>query len=356
MSATPAPSDTGPRGEGAARLAATERARTLVEPELRSAVASLEPGLGRAVGYHLGWYEADGSPAEAGSGKSVRPALTLMAAAAMGAEPRAALPGAAAVELVHNFSLVHDDVMDGDAYRRHRPTLWKTFGVPTAILAGDALQSLAFITLARHEGPHTARATRCLSHTLIELATGQTLDMAFARRPWRGPKAVTVPEYRRMAEAKSGSLLGCAAEIGAILGGAPATISRAFGRAGRHLGLAFQCVDDIIGLWGDPRRTGKPVLSDLRERKKTLPFLAALAARSPASRELAGHLSASALDDAALARAAVLVEEAGGRRFTEREAEHHLTRGLACLDGVGLPEAARAEFRALIDFLAERTS
>jgi geranylgeranyl diphosphate synthase type I len=187
---------------------------------------------------------------------------------------------------VHAFSLLHDDIMDGDTSRRRRPTVWAAYGTGPAVLAGDALFALAVETLAvEAAGP---QAVRLLSVALQDLVRGQADDLLFATRPWTGPERVRPDEYRTMAEHKTGALLGCAAALGALLGGAPPATVAALDRAGRHLGIAFQVVDDLLGIWGDPAVTGKPVYGDLREHKKTFPVLAAL--DSPAADRLSALL------------------------------------------------------------------
>ncbi|EST19855.1 polyprenyl synthetase family protein, partial [Streptomyces roseochromogenus] len=170
----------------------------------------------------------------------------VLGAEAAGADGRAGVPAAVAVELVHAFSLLHDDIMDGDPTRRRRPAVWKAYGTGPAVLAGDALFALAVETLATV--PQGAGAVRLLSAALADLVRGQADDLLFAARPCTGPERVTPGEYRAMAEGKTGALLGCAAALGAVLGGADETTAGALDRAGRHLGVAYQLVDDVLGL------------------------------------------------------------------------------------------------------------
>lgn len=222
---------------------------------------------------------------------------------------------AVGVELVHAFSLLHDDIMDGDATRRRRPAVWQTYGTGPAVLAGDALFALAVDTLAAT--PEGAGAVRLLSAALADLVRGQADDLLFATRPWTGPDRVTPGEYRAMAEGKTGALLGCAVALGATLGGAPRDTADTLDRAGRHLGVAFELVDDVLGIWGDPAVTGKPAGGDPRERKKTFPVLAALG--SPAARRLPALLG----PDGHTEEAAALVEAVGGRTAALAEARAH---------------------------------
>ncbi|WP_226899758.1 polyprenyl synthetase family protein [Nonomuraea phyllanthi] len=324
---------------------AVARCRRLVEPALREAIAALHPWGARMSAYALGWSDADGRPDTGLGGKGVRPAIAMLAAEAVGGTAESGLPGAVAVELVHAFSLAHDDIIDHDERRRHRDALWKAYGVGPALVTGDALLALAVSRLVGFP-----EAMRYLSAALIELVNGQTADMAFENRPWRGARAVTIDEYTAMVAGKTGSLLGAAAATGACLGGAPELGERMW-EVGRDLGVAFQIADDMLGIWGDPHVTGKPVYNDLRRDKKTIPVLAALAADHPAARTLSAMLSDGLSGEDAVRHAARLVEEAGGRAAAQALAERHVTAALAVLDEC-LPEAT--ELRALCDSLANR--
>ncbi|MEV5380931.1 polyprenyl synthetase family protein [Streptomyces nondiastaticus] len=347
------PTQTGLRAPAPQAMA---RARELVEPALRAAVATLHPLPGRMAAFSFGWCEADGTPGTSPGGKGVRQAFALLGSEAVGAPEEAAVQAAVAVELVHTFSLVHDDIMDGDERRRHRDAAWKAFGTGPAVLTGDALFALAVQTVAGSGGGHAGRAVAHLAECLGELVRGQADDLLFEDRPWAGPDAVAIPEYEAMAGRKTGALLGCALSLGPVLAGAPALQTGALAEAGRRLGVAFQAVDDLLGIWGDPLTTGKPVHSDLLRRKKTLPVLAAVARGGGATgRELTRLLGSGAAPDAAAAqRAAALVEAAGGRDFALEEARRHAAAAQACLRGAGLAESATGELVALSGHLLER--
>ncbi|MEU6091977.1 polyprenyl synthetase family protein [Streptomyces sp. NPDC047085] len=321
------------------------RCRELVRPALTEAVGRLHPWVAELAAYSFGWCEVGGAGAAASGGKGVRQALAVLGAEAAGADARAGVPAAVAVELVHAFSLLHDDVMDGDATRRGRPAVWKAYGTGPAVLAGDALFALAVETLAA--APGGPGAVRLLSTALADLVRGQADDLLFAARPFAGPERVTPGEYRAMAEHKTGALLGCAIALGAALGGAPGPTVAALDQAGRHLGVAFQLVDDVLGIWGRPDVTGKPVGGDLRERKKTFPVLAALG--SPAARRLPALLDAGRTEEAA-----ALVEEAGGRAAALAEADTHTAAARTLLVGLPLTTAGAGELFRLLDFLAGR--
>ncbi len=308
--------------------AGVETARDLVGPAIAGWVDRLSPEVRIVAAYHLGLAEADGSPAAAGaSGKALRPALALLSARAASMPPERGVAAAAAVEFVHNFSLLHDDIMDGDTERRHRPTAWTVFGIGPAILAGDALLALAQDVLLEDPAPQSVWASRCLSAAVQRLIAGQGADLAFERR-----SDVTITECLEMAGDKTAALMACACSIGAIHVGAPAELAMGLAGFGAHAGLAFQLTDDLLGIWGAPEVTGKPVRSDLRARKKSLPVVAALASGSAAGRELAALLSAAEpLTEEELLHAAGLVETAGGRQWAESEADSQLTAATRCL-------------------------
>ena len=334
---------------------ALTRCRDEVLPALRATVARLDPLSRAATSYHLGWTEADGAPRPGGAGKSVRAALTLLSAELAGAPAAAGLPGAVAVELVHNFSLLQDDVMDGDTERRHRPTVWLLWGKSNAVLVGDALLALAVEVLLESGAPTAPTATAELMAATRELVRGQLADLAFESR-----SEVGLDECLDMADGKTAALLAASTAIGATLGGAPPPVVDALRRYGRCLGMAFQLVDDLLGIWGDPAVTGKPVLADLRARKKSLPVTYVLSQDGPTGRALADWYAAPPSPDgdpiAQLERAAELVEAGGGRAWATAEAERHLAGGEELLEGVRLPAAPLTELLELGRFLTRRES
>lgn len=326
-----------------------EWSRSLVDPALRVAVDRLPGSVRHIASYHFGWYDEHGQPAD-GGGKSVRPALTLLAAGAVGGSAERALPAACAAELVHNFTLLHDDVMDRDPTRRSRPASWSVFGSRQAILTGDALLTLAFDVLAETGRSEAELAMRTLSTVLYELVNGQSADISFEERA-----EVELSECLRMAAGKTGSLLGGACGLGAIFGSGRSDQVEGLRGFGEHLGLAFQFVDDLLGIWGNPQVTGKEVYSDLVNRKKTLPVVATLTSDDPGRRELSElYRREDDLSDAELARAAELIESAGGRAWARQQADEHLARALASLRGAGLDPQATAELGELAQFSVNR--
>ncbi|MFI9581492.1 family 2 encapsulin nanocompartment cargo protein polyprenyl transferase [Streptomyces sp. NPDC052236] len=332
-------------------LALLERTRATVSPQLRATIQSLPASVRRVAMYHFGWEHADGTPATGAAGKAIRPALVLAAARALGGDAQPAVRAAVAVELAHNFTLLHDDVIDEDPTRRHRPTAWTVFGTADAIIAGDALLALALRLLAEDRHPASAAASERLAACVIELCAGQQADCAFEER---APYEVSLEECLAMATAKTGALLGCACALGALYAGADEDEAAAMEAFGRESGLAFQLIDDLIGIWGDPERTGKPAGADLAAHKKSLPVVAALASGTPAGAELA-ELYHGPMNASAVRRAAEAVDRAGGRDWAQLEAADRMARAVHELARAVPDLAAAGDLLALAEFVTRRT-
>ncbi|SDH51629.1 geranylgeranyl diphosphate synthase, type I [Actinokineospora alba] len=326
------------------------QSRSLLDPALRAAVDTLPKSMRRIAGYHFGWWDEHGWATTADAGKAVRPALVMTAAEAVGGSAATAVPAAVAVELVHNFTLLHDDVMDGDRTRRHRPTAWSVFGLGPAILAGDALLTLAYDVLAASEHPRAQEGSRLMSAAVLAVQEGQATDLAFEKRA-----DVDLAECVHMAEGKTGALLGCSTALGALFGGGtPAQVDN-LRIYGVRLGLAFQLVDDLLGIWGDPAATGKPVYSDLENRKKSLPVVAALASGTQAARELAAlYHRRTPLSPTDLARAADLIDQSGARTWTQTHADDVLAEALDHVRSAGVTPRSTAELDAMAHLIGRR--
>ncbi len=324
-----------------------------LEAELRSAVPDDGTLLARMVTYHLGWVDAEGRPAAADPGKRIRPLLLLLACDGVGGDWEKALPAAAALELVHNFTLIHDDIQDRSPERRHRPAVWAVWGVNQAINAGDGLFALAFRKLADLTGrgvpPDVAlECVRMLAGTCWVVCQGQVVDLELAGRP-----AVSLAEYFDMVRRKTAALIGTAVGMGVLVGGGGAVeAAREFGEA---LGIAFQVRDDYLGIWGRREVTGKPAGDDLRERKKTLPVVWALNEGPPGLwAALADVYTGQDISPQAAAELAARLAEAGAEAFTRRVAAEWLERARGLLAGLPFRAEVRADFADLIDFTASR--
>ncbi len=330
--------------------AALTRYRRALDEHLRSLVDRPQPhDLYRMLRYHLGWEDAEGRPAES-TGKRLRPALCLLACEAAGGQAERAIPFASAVELVHNFSLVHDDVQDGDRLRHGRDTVWSVWGKSQAINAGDALLALAHIALAETPHESTAAASRLLNELTLEMVEGQVMDIAFEEQT-----DVSLDAYLAMISRKTGALFDAALALGAVAAGAPAEMVAALGRCGRQLGLAFQVRDDMLGIWGDVDRTGKPVAADIHRRKKSLPIVFALErAEGDDLERLQGMYGAGEPSAGDVAFVVGLLDSLGAQAYSQEEADRHRTAALSELTDADLDERAAAEIREVADFLLER--
>ena len=269
--------------------AALTRYHEAVQDEMRAALPDVDLPIYDMARYAVGWLDEAGRPADA-SGKGARAALTMLGAEAISSDPdvlRRAASGAAAVELVHNFSLVHDDVQDGDEERRGRPTVWRVWGIAQAINTGDLMREVADAALRRAliHGASTEsvlEAIRRLNQATMLMIEGQYLDLTFEQR-----QDVEVDEYLAMVERKTGAMMGVSLAIGATLAGASAEQADTLDRAGKRLGRCFQMRDDWLGIWADPEALGKPTDADIRRRKKSFPILYSLShAPADARREL----------------------------------------------------------------------
>jgi geranylgeranyl diphosphate synthase, type I len=299
-----------------------------IELALQQIVAQArQPGLEEMhfiLAYHMGW-EGQGAGPEA-RGKRIRPLLVLLACAAAGGEWRSALPGAAAVELVHNFSLLHDDIQDKSPLRRGRPTAWTLWGVAQAINAGDTLFTLgqmALLDLSETVTPQAALdSSRILQETCLALTQGQYLDLAYETR-----QDLTEAAYWPMIDGKTAALLSACTRIGASSAQASPQTCQAYGRFGQLLGLAFQAQDDLLGIWGDAALTGKSTESDLVSAKKSLPVLYGLGMKGAFARRWnQGNILASEVQPLA-----AQLEAEGARQYTQEQADRLTGEALAAL-------------------------
>ncbi len=316
----------------------------------RSVAASDDPTMTLFYGmlhYHLGWVDTDLKPAHFDAGKRIRPVVVLLCCEASGGDWRTALPAAAAVELLHNFSLIHDDIEDGDPVRRGRPTLWKVWGIPQAINAGDALYTMAHTTLnglvAYHVPAERVLAARQrFDRACVALTQGQHLDLGFESR-----SSVTEAEYLRMISGKTAALIEAACGLGALVNGS--ALASHYENFGRELGLAFQIQDDLLGIWGDPAITGKPAGNDLRNHKKSLPVAYGL----DRSEDLR-HLYAQSEVDVAAAMAEL--DRVGAREYAENLAAQHHRQALQALDATHQSNTATEALCELANQLLNRNA
>ena len=276
------------------------------------------------MAYHLG-LQSDSASAKS-AGKRIRPLLVLLTAQAAGGEWQNALPAAVAVELIHNFSLIHDDIEDNSPLRRGRPTIWKKWGIPLAINTGDAmftLAHLAILDLRKTTKAHiTLEAVRILQETCLHLTQGQHLDISY-----EDEQVLSIDAYWPMIRGKTAALISASTEIGALLGNVDLETRDAYRCFGRDLGLAFQALDDILGIWGDTDKIGKSVASDLLAGKKSLPVLYGLEKDGEFTRRwLSGPVSPEEVN-----HLANLLEYEGAKDYTQKEAMRLTDAALSAL-------------------------
>ncbi len=318
------------------------------EAELVSLVADRDPstrGLYEMVRYHLA---LDGTGSS--GGKRMRPLLGLLAYASITGDHRRALPGAAAVELGHNFSLVHDDIEDGDIERRHRATLWTIHGVPQAINTGDTLFSLSRIALHRlsdlgFSNSKVLRLMRLYDETCLALCEGQYMDIAMSA----SNELISVESYFDMIGRKTASLIAASIEAGALLATDDDDVIARYRGFGWALGIAFQLNDDLLGIWGAEPATGKEP-SDIAHRKKTLPVIYAHEAADPVDRDRLSELYSTLErrpDD--IAEMVAILERTGAREYTRDQARRYRDEAIAELDAAGVvAPAARERLQQII--------
>ena len=332
-----------------------------IEEELRQILSIPDPRLGPFYGmmhYHLGWtdesFEATRSQA---GGKRLRPLFCLLACQAVGGEPQQALPAAAAVELIHNFSLLHDDIEDNSPTRRHRTTVWKIWGEPQAINAGDGMFSLAHLALQRlsEKGLPDDRvlaACQVFNQTCLALTEGQYLDMSFEDR-----LDVGVDQYLAMIGRKTAALLSCSTQLGALLGSGDAGLATRYARFGENLGMAFQIEDDILGIWGEEKVTGKTQADDIRQRKKSLPIVYALqqeAALPVSEQRIHKVYRREDIDEDAIKVVLGSLQALGARQYAQQMALDYHGRALAELEATGIENEGQDSLRELAALLVNR--
>ena len=303
--------------------------REAIEDDLKQIIArSNGPGLEEfraMLAYHLGW-EGQGA-GRAAQGKRIRPLLVLMVNSASGGHWQNALPAASAVELIHNFSLIHDDIEDNSPVRRGRLTVWKIWGIPQAINAGDAMFTTAQLALLGLEKTATAevalKASRILHETCLQLTQGQYLDIAFENR-----RDLSLDAYWQMVSGKTAALLSACCQLGALVAGTNQDRIHAYRKFGRYLGLAFQAQDDLLGMWGDEALTGKSAESDLVAGKKSLPVLFGLSQ----SGAFARRWTQGPVRNEEVASLAAQLTTEGAQDYTQEQANRLTTQALQALD------------------------
>ena len=332
-----------------------DRYLPLLEDEMRAALEAegLVAPFYDMMRYHMGWLDADLQPVQAPVGKRLRPLLCMLVSEAVGGAIEHALPAAAAIELVHNFSLIHDDIEDGSDTRRHRTTVWKLWGLSHGINCGDGMYSAALLRLAHLTGrgvpPERALAAqRIVMETCLKLTEGQYLDMEFETQ--MDVDIVDMDAYLWMIGCKTAALISCATQLGALLGGASDRVVDAYARFGENLGLAFQVIDDILGIWGREDETGKSAKTDILTRKKTLPVVYVL--HDPDLQALYAH----ELSEEDVRPVLAILERHHAREYAVQQARLFSSRAMEALQETGQTSAAHQALYGYAESLLKRSA
>jgi len=332
-----------------------DRLLPIVEADLQTVLTPADnapPLFYRMLHYHMGWVDENGQPVKTRrGGKRIRPILCLLTCEAGCGDLNAARPAAAAVEMIHNFSLLHDDIQDNSPTRRGRTTVWKIWGEAQAINAGDAQFALAFLAIPYLQKESTdpavtAHMLQILGETCLELTRGQHLDMLFEHR-----EKVTTGEYLDMIEGKTAALLRGSALLGALAGGCDEEAQQHYALFGRNLGLAFQVLDDILDIWGDPALIGKKAAIDIHQRKKSLPVLYGLE-RSEELQKL--YAAEEPFDDDRVAEIVALLDRVGAHDYAEQLARRYSDETLRHLAEAQPQGEAAWALNELVHFLLHR--
>jgi len=307
------------------------------------------------IHYHLGWVDETLAPVAGSAGKRLRPLLCLLVTEAAGGPMERAMPIAVALELLHNFSLVHDDIEDNSTTRRGRPSVWKVWGIPQATNVGDglfALTHLALVGLADQGVPskRTLEAIRAFDAACVALTEGQFLDMSFEERA-----DVTLDEYLHMIRSKTAALTRVASQLGALIAGAPPETVAHYARFGEDLGMAFQIQDDWLGVWGEEAVTGKPVGDDICERKKNYPVVYALQRLSTTGDpRLANLYQREQMDETTVQKILDILHEVGAETRTMEAAGAYHEQALAALAATGIENQPQTWLAKVAHTLASR--
>ena len=304
--------------------------------------------------YYMGWADERGAPIRAGAGKAVRPSLCLFGCEAVGGSAALAMPAAVALELIHNFSLVHDDIQDEDETRRNRKTVWAVWGKPKALVAGNVMRVVADTALhglleVGVDSERALNAVALLTEAYLEMIEGQYLDLAF-----EGRRDIGMDDYRRMISRKTGALLRCSLNLGAAIGARDAETVAAFRECGRALGYVFQIRDDVLGVWGEEEVTGKPVGSDIRRKKNSYPVVYAMESAEGGGETIAAIYDKPRVEDEDVERVLSIMDSAGVRERAGVEAAEWADLAMSALAGVELPPDAKRDMEEFAHFLMVR--
>ena len=329
--------------------------RSSINAAMRNALSQDSSQVYDMLRYYLGWVDQEGNPTVATEGKFLRPTLCLFACEASGGSAQQAMPAAVALELIHNFSLIHDDIQDQDEIRHHRKTIWAVWGIPKALVAGNVLRVIADASLQGlvREGVETERALAVvtqLTHAYLAMIEGQYLDLSY-----EGQSDISMPQYLDMIARKTGALIRCAFTIGALIGSDSDENLNAFSESGDSLGFLFQIQDDILGVWGEEESTGKPVGADIIRKKNSFPVVYAMSASKGADRQRL--LDIYAMDHVSEDDAGAVLSKMDSlqtRGHARALAAKHCDRARNALARIEMSSYSRTQMDELLRFLLDR--
>ena len=329
--------------------------REEIDTVLSRVLALSDPDLQTMLRYHVGLGDEHGNPVRAKHGKGLRPSLCMFACEAVGGPSDQAISAAVAIELIHNFSLIHDDIQDGDTERHNRPTVWAIWGRAKAIQSGNAMRTLADLCIQQTSNYPVAPATISMCSTLLtsaylEMVEGQYLDLEF-----EGRTDIDATTYLNMISRKTGALIRCSLQLGALTGNADTKTVQAMEKCGRYLGAVFQIRDDYLGIWGYEEDTGKTPGNDIRRKKNSLPLVYALEQSASTEKEhLKAIYSQEELDDTDVASTLALLGNLGAAEYVQDLAQTHAINAIKAINEMELVPGAKEEFEELVEFLLNR--
>ncbi len=329
----------------------------LIDNEIKNENFEFTTPLYDMMKYHMGWLDKDLKDVNQYRGKRFRPTMCLLTYSAISGVYKKAIPGAIAVELIHNFSLIHDDIEDMDEERRHKPTVWKLWGIPQAINVGDGMHVLANLAVLKLREANVTDSKiidvlEILNNVIIRLCEGQYLDMCFEDK-----MDITIDMYVEMIKRKTAALIGASTKIGATLATDDEEVVEHFRNFGEKIGVAFQIVDDIIGIWEKTEQTGKPKASDIRNKKKTLPILYAFKKASKSEREFLTRTyerEGKTLDDEEINTVLEILKRVRAKEYSKKIARQYEEDALSELSRTGIENESMDKLKALAKFLVRR--
>jgi geranylgeranyl diphosphate synthase type I len=329
--------------------------RNNVQAELKEIINKSPPYLRNILRYHMGWQDEAGSPCQEKSGKFIRSTLCLLSHQSIGGDPAQILPAAATLELIHNFSLIHDDIQDASYERHGQPTVWKLWGQSQAINAGDVMFALANLALLRLKQNGIADeeimySFRLLSETCLEICEGQYLDIEYENR-----LDITIEDYLSMIRKKTAALMATSASLGAYLGKGGEKVTY-FYQFGEELGMAYQICDDILGIWGTQENTGKSVREDIQQRKKTLPVVYGLKNSNGHDKVRLERLySQKRIQGEDVSTVVTILVRSGAKDYARDLAKQYYRQALEYLEASNLDKTSQTPLREMAHLLVERS-